>query len=79
MDLPIHYENLRKQINQETVKDFWKNGYAVFHEIYDANTLKVMKDEMANIIDNFSLEDEEVEDFETKNNNRANYFMDSAW
>ena len=34
---------------------------------------------MANIIDKFDIQAEEVEDFETKNNNRANYFMDSAW
>ena len=38
-----------------------------------------MKDEMANVIDKFDLAEEEVEDFETKNNNRANYFIDSAW
>ena len=25
LDLPIHYENLRKQINPETIKNFWKN------------------------------------------------------
>lgn len=34
---------------------------------------------MANVIDKFDLAEEEVEDFETKNNNRANYFIDSAW
>ena len=34
---------------------------------------------MANIIEKFDLEEEEVEDFETKDNNRKNYFMDSAW
>jgi hypothetical protein len=39
LDLPIHYENLRKQINPETVKNFWKNGYAVFDEVYDTKTL----------------------------------------
>ena len=38
-----------------------------------------MKDEMANVIDKFDIETEEVEDFETKNQVRANYFMDSAW
>ena len=35
----IHYENLRKQMTPETVKNFWINGYAVFHEIYDADTI----------------------------------------
>jgi len=38
-----------------------------------------MKDEMAEIIDKFDIESNEVEDFETKQNNRASYFLDSAW
>lgn len=38
-----------------------------------------MKDEMANIVDRFDLDKEDVEDFETKNNNRADYFLNSAW
>ena len=48
------------------MKNFWINGYAVFHEIYDAKTLQVMKDEMAQVIDEFDIEQNEVEDFETK-------------
>lgn len=34
---------------------------------------------MSNIISKFDVEQEEVEDFETKNNNRASFFMNSAW
>jgi len=63
----------------ETIKNFWMNGYAVFKNVYDPNTVKVMKDEMANFVDKFDLQKENVEDFETKKNNRANYFLDSAW
>lgn len=61
------------------MKNFWINGYAVFHDIYDANSIQIMKDEMAKIVDEFDVEQNEVEDFETKNNNRASYFLDSAW
>lgn len=38
-----------------------------------------MKEEMAEIVGKFDVNNEEMEDFETKNNNRANYFMHSAW
>ena len=55
------------------------NGYAVFHDVYDAETIQVLKDEMAYIIDNFDIEKEKVEDFETENQNRADYFINSAW
>jgi len=79
LDLPIHMENLKKQINEETMKNFWKDGYAVFHEVYDPKSIQIMKDEMAEIIDKFDIESNEVEDFETKQNNRASYFLDSAW
>jgi hypothetical protein len=34
---------------------------------------------MAQIVDEFDVESNQVEDFETKNNNRASYFLDSAW
>ena len=61
------------------MKNFWINGYAVFHEVYDPKTIQIMKDEMAEIIDKFDIESNEVEDFETKQNNRASYFLDSAW
>lgn len=33
---------------------------------------------MAGIVDDFDLDAEEIEDFETKKQNRANYFLDSA-
>jgi len=39
LDLPIHMENLKKQINDETMKNFWKDGYAVFHEVYDPKSI----------------------------------------
>lgn len=55
------------------------NGYAVFHDIYDKDTIQVLKEEMAEVIKNFDAEAEEIEDFETKNNNRADYFLNSAW
>ena len=70
---------LKKQINDETIKNFWINGFAVFHEVYDPKTLQTLKDEMAEIIDKFDIEENEVEDFETKQNNRASYFLNSAW
>ena len=70
---------LNKQITPETVKNFWINGYAVFKNVYDPNTVQVMKDEMSHFVNNFDLDKEDVEDFETKKNNRANYFLDSAW
>lgn len=63
----------------ETVKNFWINGYAIFHDIYEADTLNVLKDEMAKIIDNYDINAEAVEEFETKNNNRADFFLRSAW
>ena len=34
---------------------------------------------MAALIDAFDIEAEETEEFETKNQNRANVFMNSAW
>jgi hypothetical protein len=34
---------------------------------------------MANIVENFEIEKERVEEFETKNNNRASFFLNSAW
>ena len=61
------------------MKNFWKDGYAVFHEVYDSKSIQIMKDEMAEIIDKFDIESNEIEDFETKQNNRASYFLDSAW
>ena len=79
LDLPIHMDNLRKQINSETMKNFWINGYAVFHDVYDPKTIQILKDEMAKIVDDYDMEADEIEDFETKNNNRASYFMNSAW
>ena len=40
------------------------NGYAVFHDIYDKDTIQVLKEEMAEVIKNFDAEAEEIEDFE---------------
>jgi len=51
----------------------------VFENVYTPNTVKVMKDEMANFVDRFNIDEEEVEDFETKKNVRADYFAKSAW
>ena len=55
------------------------NGYAVFHDIYDEHTIQVLKDEMAEIIDNYDIDADQPEDFETKTNNRASFFLNSAW
>ena len=66
-------------MTEETVRNFERDGYAVFNEIYDAATLEILKDEMAALIDDFDVDAEETEEFETKNNNRANVFMNSAW
>ena len=63
----------------ETVKNFWINGYAVFHDIYEADTVNVLKDEMANIIDDYDIHAEEIEEFETNTNERADFFLRSAW
>jgi len=35
LDLPLHYENLRKQLNSETARKFQEDGYAIFYDIYD--------------------------------------------
>jgi len=55
------------------------NGYAVFHDVYDAETIQVLKDEMGHFITNYDMEADEPEDFETKHNNRKNFFLESAW
>lgn len=55
------------------------NGYAVFHDIYDAHTIGVLKDEMAEVIARYDIEADQPEDFETKTNNRATFFLNSAW
>jgi len=34
---------------------------------------------MSNIVENFEIEKERIEEFETKNNNRASFFLKSAW
>ena len=34
---------------------------------------------MSNIVENFEIEKERIEEFETKNNNRASFFLNSAW
>lgn len=44
----------------ETVKNFWTRGYAVFKNVYDPNTIKVLKDEMANIVDRHDIEKDKV-------------------
>ena len=61
------------------MKNFWINGYAVFHDVYDAETIQVLKDEMGHFITNYDMEADEPEDFETKLNNRKNFFLESAW
>ena len=51
----------------------------MFNEIFDQETIKILKDEMAQIVDDFDVENEKGEDFETKANNRADFFLNSAW
>ena len=34
---------------------------------------------MSNVVENFEIEKERIEEFETKNNNRASFFLNSAW
>lgn len=48
MDLnkSVNLEALKSQINGETTKNFWMRGYAVFHEVFDSETVNVLKDEM---------------------------------
>jgi len=54
-------------------------GYAVFHDIFDAETIQILKDEMAGVVQDYDIEAEEPEDFETKKNQRTSFFLKSAY
>jgi hypothetical protein len=58
-------------LNQETIKNFWINGYAIFNEIYDPDTITVMKEEMADFVENYNFEKEKVEFFSSKKRDGA--------
>jgi hypothetical protein len=38
-------------MSNDTAKKFQKDGYAIFQGVYDKETLQVLKDEMANIVE----------------------------
>ena len=81
MDLnkSVNLEALRSQINGETTKNFWMRGYAVFHEVFDSETVKVLKDEMKHYTEQYELKKEDIQVFQTKVGKRRDAFLNSAW
>ena len=54
-------------------------GYAVFHDIYDAETVQILKDEMRNVTEKYDFSQEDMQVFQTKVGKRRDSFLNSAW
>jgi hypothetical protein len=51
-------------------------------EVYSSEVVKVMKQRMAEIVEEIDIKDQSIAVFSTENNNRQrreDYFLDSAW
>ena len=78
-------ERVRKQLSAAKVATYQRDGYAVFPEVYDEKTISLIKERMAQIVEEVDLAKDratEIAIFSTENSNRQlrdDYFLDSAW
>ena len=71
-------------MTSDKMKSYKQNGYAVFNEIYDSETLNSVKRRMSEIVQEIDLSNSsnKIAVFSTENSNkqlREDYFLDSAW
>lgn len=69
----------------EKVAQYKRDGYAVFQEVFDKETIDTMKEKMSGIVKDIDLSSKDatkIAIFSTENSNkqlREDYFLDSAW
>ncbi len=75
---------MKKQLTNEKVAQYERDGYCVFPALFDVDTVKTVKQRMAQIVDEVDLtkDSTSIAVFSTENNNREKreeYFIESAW